>query len=195
MSTHYQISTVSNFASTIVDSEDTTNKTSKSIVVGEGVTYYIRVRYRGTKYGYSAWSNVIRVSTLVPVRLIAPGVVVTSTHINNLKKTARFRIYNDGTTLSRRRDDGPWENGPKLFENATGQQLYLKRTLISSYMAGNSFSAPNITTPSAINGQEISIYKSTASKTRVYVIVDYEIYDNSKNYLFTIRVNFGYVND
>ena len=53
MSTHYQISTVSNFASTIVDSEDTTNKTSKSIVVGEGVTYYIKVRYRGTKYGYS----------------------------------------------------------------------------------------------------------------------------------------------
>jgi hypothetical protein len=32
----------------------------------EGVTYYIRVRYRGTKYGYSSWSNVIRVSTLVP---------------------------------------------------------------------------------------------------------------------------------
>ena len=185
ISTTYQLATDINFVNIPFNTTSVDKLTSIIASLNEGTTYYIRVRHNGKKYGSSDWSSTFKVSTIVPVALISSSVVVTETHSNNLGKTARFRLNNDGTTRVSRKDakDGSYA-GPRLFSNATGQQLSIRSTLVSAYMAGNSY---------GMSGQEISIYKTTASKTRVYIIVDYAIYDNSKNYLFTIRVNFGFV--
>ena len=66
-STHYQVSTDAAFTSLYYNVESTTSLNSAATTLKEGVTYYIRVRYRGTKYGYSAWSSTVKVTTGQPV--------------------------------------------------------------------------------------------------------------------------------
>ena len=66
-STHYQVSTNEAFTSLYYNVESTTSLNSAATTLEKGVTYYIRVRYRGTKYGYSSWSTTVKVSTSVPI--------------------------------------------------------------------------------------------------------------------------------
>ena len=65
-STHYQVSTNEAFTSLYYNVESTTSLKSAATTLEEGVTYYIRVRYRGTKYGYSAWSSTVKATTRKP---------------------------------------------------------------------------------------------------------------------------------
>ena len=87
-------------------------------------------------YGSSAWSAAVRVSTLVPVTKNGNNLVIKLNHSSNLPKTARVRLYVDGTVLyDRRTDEGDWVVGPKLFNNATSESLYIDLSLLS-YITG-----------------------------------------------------------
>ena len=195
----YQIALDPGFTNLVVNSN--IYAYSYTFTLGQGITYYIRVRHNGNKYGSSDWSGAVRISTVVPVTLLNGDVTITTTHSDNLNKTTRLWIYNDGTTVVRRRDDGGTSAGPKLFENVTGQQLYLQRRLISSYMGEpsaygdvNTFYAPDITTPTAIAGQEVWMKKRVNRKIEIYLIFDYEIFNSSKEFLFKIRIKFRFIN-
>ena len=62
----------------------------------EGKTYFLRVKHTGTKYGSSNWSNVIRVSTLVPYTPIANSTGKSISQANgNYSARAGFTIYNN----------------------------------------------------------------------------------------------------
>lgn len=62
---HWQLSTNPAFSAILYESlDDATNKTSwMSGTLAATTQYYIRVRYKGTAYGYGAWSNVVSVTT------------------------------------------------------------------------------------------------------------------------------------
>ena len=50
-----------NIVQNVVDS--TTNKTSFTLTTNPSTTYYVKVRHKGTTYGYSNWSSVVSFST------------------------------------------------------------------------------------------------------------------------------------
>ena len=50
-----------NIVQNVVDS--TTNKTSFTLTTNPSTTYYVKVRHKGTTYGYSSWSSVVSFST------------------------------------------------------------------------------------------------------------------------------------
>lgn len=65
VASHWQLSTSATFATILYESaDDTINKTTwTSGTLSATTQYYIRVRYKGTTYGYGAWSEVIAVTT------------------------------------------------------------------------------------------------------------------------------------
>lgn len=70
----WQISTVADFASTVLDTTSNTNLTSFSVAAGTldlGTTYYARVRYEGSVSGWSAWSGVIKFMTAIQLRRVS----------------------------------------------------------------------------------------------------------------------------
>lgn len=64
-SSDWQIATDNQFTNIVTSTvNDTINKTSWTATgLSENTTYYMRVRYKGTIYGYGAWSNLISFTT------------------------------------------------------------------------------------------------------------------------------------
>lgn len=64
-STEYQIATDIDFTTIYFEEVSTTDLTTNVIdtLLANATTYYIRIRYTGTKYGTSDWSDVIKITT------------------------------------------------------------------------------------------------------------------------------------
>ena len=64
------------------------------------MTYYIRVRHNGYKYGSSAWSAAVRVSTLLPVQVLVSNLsfIARKTGSDGAYRLCH-EIRNDGSTL------------------------------------------------------------------------------------------------
>lgn len=68
-STEYQIATDTEFTNIYFEEVSTTDLTTNVIdtLLTDDTTYYIRIRYTGTKYGTSEWSNVVKITTYIDV--------------------------------------------------------------------------------------------------------------------------------
>ena len=68
-STEYQIATDTEFTNIYFEEVSTTDLTTNVIdtLLTNDTTYYIRIRYTGTKYGTSEWSNVVKITTYIDV--------------------------------------------------------------------------------------------------------------------------------
>lgn len=73
----WQVATDSGFVNIFAQSlNDTVNKTSWSVTgLPENSSFYVRVRYKDTVYGTSAWSAGVKFSTLASYEPLAPSVV------------------------------------------------------------------------------------------------------------------------
>lgn len=79
-STQWQISTVSNFATTVVDTtESGSNKTSLPLNLAYNTTYYARCRYTGNEAPVSSWSTTVSFTTELQPAIVAPT-VTSPTH-------------------------------------------------------------------------------------------------------------------
>jgi hypothetical protein len=67
LSSSWQISTANTFVSIFAESADDTSNLLSWIYpsLNAATTYYLRVRHKGTLYGYSSWSATITIATLV----------------------------------------------------------------------------------------------------------------------------------
>ncbi len=104
MSTDWQVATDSGFSNIVSQSiNDTVNKTSWSISgLTENTTYYMRVRVRGTTYGYGGYGNIFVLSTkasFLPTSQIAKIFDPDATTATSSKFPNSVSLSEDGSRM------------------------------------------------------------------------------------------------
>jgi hypothetical protein len=141
----WQIATDAGFTNIVAQTTNSAlNKTTYSIAgLTGGVTYYARVRYKGTAYGYSAWSSTVSFTTSsVPTYAVA-----TSTAGVN---------YNEGSTIQFDITTTNVPNGTTLYWSINGTNV-----------AAGDFTAGGLTGSVVINGDAASVSKTLANDLTV----------------------------
>ena len=132
-STHYQVSTNEAFTSLYYNVESTTSLNSAATTLEKGVTYYIRVRYRGTKYGYSSWSTTVKVSTVENYLKFKSSTPMTITP----------NYTNTGITLQYSLDTVTWNNISAKGVTPSAKVIYFRGSAVGTKTLFNSISIDN----------------------------------------------------
>ena len=92
ISSDWQVATDAAFATVVVQTlNDSTNKTTWSATgLLPAKTYYARVRHRGTTYGYSNWSTVIKFSTAASFVPATPSITSPANGATNQGSTVNL---------------------------------------------------------------------------------------------------------